>query len=84
MFGLDNAKLAHTLMITYVKLSHDLSGKYVEQILYKSIIGSLLYLTPSHPDISFNITVCARFQDYPKESHISAIKRVIKYSSGTY
>ena len=47
------------------------------------MIGSLLYLTASWPDIAFNVGVCARFQSNPKESHFNAVKRIFKYVSGT-
>ena len=47
------------------------------------MIGILLYLTASRPDISFSVGVCARYQAAPKESHLLAIKRIIKYVSGT-
>lgn len=48
------------------------------------MIGSLLYLTASRPDISFSVGACARFQANPKESHVKAVKRIIKYVSGTF
>ena len=47
------------------------------------MIGSLLYLTASRPDISFSVGVCARFQSNPKESHLMAIKRIFRYLKGT-
>ncbi|PRQ53257.1 putative RNA-directed DNA polymerase [Rosa chinensis] len=47
------------------------------------MIGSLLYLTASRPDISFSVGVCARYQANPKESHLKAVKRIIRYVSGT-
>ena len=47
------------------------------------MIGSLLYLTVGQPDIAFSVGVCARFQSNPKESHLNAIKRIIKNVSGT-
>ena len=43
------------------------------------MIGSLLYLTASRPDISYSVGVCARYQANPKESHMTALKRIIKY-----
>ena len=43
------------------------------------MIGSLLYLTASRPDISYSVRVCARYQVNPKESHMIALKRIIKY-----
>ena len=62
-----------------VKLTVDLLGKSVDSSLYKSMIGSLLYLTVSRPDISYSVGVCARYQTNPKESHMIALKRIIKY-----
>ena len=46
------------------------------------MIRSLLYLTTSQPDLCYSVGVCARFQDNPKESHLSAVKQIIKYVSG--
>lgn len=47
------------------------------------MIGSLLYLTTSRSDISFDVCVCARYQSRPKESHVQAVKRILKYVTGT-
>ena len=47
------------------------------------MIGSLLYLTTSRPDIMFAICLCAHFQFSPRESHLNAIKRICKYLSGS-
>ena len=62
-----------------VKLTVDLLGRSVDPSLYRSMIGSLLYLTASRPDISYSVGVCARYQANPKESHMTALKRIIKY-----
>ena len=70
-------------MPTNLKLSKDESGKRVEETLYKSMIGCLLYLTTSRPDITFSVGVCARYQACPKESHLIALKRIIRYIIGT-
>ncbi|XP_040375507.1 secreted RxLR effector protein 161-like [Rosa chinensis] len=70
-------------MGTSSKLDVDLTGISVDQTLYRSMIGSLLYLTASRPDISFSVGVCARYQANPKESHLKAVKRIIRYVSGT-
>ncbi|KAK0575852.1 hypothetical protein LWI29_008162 [Acer saccharum] len=70
-------------MSTTLKLSKDASGKSVEQTLYRGMIGSLLYLTASRPDISFSVGMCARYQADPKESHLSSVKRIISYVNGT-
>ena len=47
------------------------------------MIGSLLYLIASRPDISYNVGVCARYQANPKESHMTSLKRIIKYVKTT-
>lgn len=65
-------------MSTTVKLNDDMGGKLVDQTLHRSMIGSLLYLTASRPDISFSVGVCARFQANLKESHLAAVKRIIR------
>ena len=51
--------------------------------LYRSIIRSILYLTTSRLDIAFSIGVCARYQATPKESHLTTVKRIIRYINGT-
>ena len=70
-------------MSSSVKLSSDPVGAKVDPTLYRSMIGSLLYLTVSRPDIAFSVGVCARFQVAPKESHLTAVKRIIRYVNGT-
>ncbi|XP_070030119.1 secreted RxLR effector protein 161-like [Nicotiana sylvestris] len=52
--------------------------------MYRGIIGSLLYLTVSRPDIVINMGLCARFQSNPKESHLKAAKRIMRYLKGTH
>ena len=66
-------------MSSNVKLTVDLLSKNVDSSLYRSMIGSLLYLTASRLDISYNVGVCARYQANLKESHMIALKRIIKY-----
>ena len=83
-FNLENSQHAPTPMSTSVKLDADESGKDVDQKLYRGMIGSLLYLTASRPDIMFSVCACARFQASPKASHLIAVKRIIKYVNGTF
>lgn len=73
-FGLDSKKHTRTPMSTSVRLGHDPTSKSVDQTLYMSMIGSLLYLTANRPDIAFSVGVCTRFQ---------AVRRIIKYVNGT-
>ena len=74
---MDDCKPIKTPMPTNGHLDLDEGGKLVDQTLYRSMIGSLLYLIASRPDIMFSICVCARFQANPKESHLSAVKRIL-------
>ncbi|XP_070013586.1 secreted RxLR effector protein 161-like [Nicotiana sylvestris] len=55
----------------------------VNQTVYRDIIWSFLYLTTSRPDIVFSVGLCARFQSNPKESHLKATKRILRYLKGT-
>ena len=82
-FGLDNATHARTPMAANAKLINDPSCESVDVTLYRSMIGCLLYLTTSRPDIAFSVGVCSRFQSNPRVSHLNAVKRIIKYVGGT-
>nr|XP_043611598.1 secreted RxLR effector protein 161-like [Erigeron canadensis] len=72
-----------TPMETRTKIHADLEGKPYNQKLYRSMIGSLMYLTASRPDIMFATFMCARFQANPMESHAKAVKRIFRYLKGT-
>ena len=69
-------------MATTTKLDKDVKGINVDIKIYKSMIGSLFYLMESGPDIMFSVCLYARFQSCPKESHLIAIKRIIRYLKG--
>jgi hypothetical protein len=75
-FKLDDVKSAKTPMPTKCQLDIDPYGKAVDQKVYHSMIGSLLYLCASRPDIMLSVGMCARFQAAPKESHYVAVKRI--------
>ena len=82
-FGLETSKPYSTPMSTSIKLDKDEWGKCVDFKLYRSMIGSLLYLTTSRPDIMFNVCLCARYQSCTKESHLLAVKRIFRYFKDT-
>ncbi|KAH9767789.1 hypothetical protein KPL71_011399 [Citrus sinensis] len=82
-FGYDNGTAKSTPMSTTIKLDKDEKGKEVDIKTYRGMIGSLLYLTASRPDIMFSVCLCARFQSCPKESHMLAVKRIFRYLIGT-
>jgi hypothetical protein len=82
-FDMENCKPNKTPMATTAHLDLDVDGKPVDQSLYRFIIGSLLYLIASRPDIMFSVCLCARFQANPKESHLKALKRILRYLKHT-
>ncbi|XP_058752820.1 secreted RxLR effector protein 161-like [Vicia villosa] len=83
IFLTNNVSHKRTPAPTHLKLSKDEGGTSVDQSLYRSMIGNLLYLTTSRPDIAFVVGVCARYQVESKVSHINQVKRILKYVNGT-
>ncbi|GJR56094.1 putative ribonuclease H-like domain-containing protein [Tanacetum coccineum] len=81
-FGFSTVKTASTPMETSKPLPKDAKAKYVDVHLYRSMIGSLMYLTASRPEIMFAVCACARFQVTPKVSHLHAVKRIFRYLKG--
>nr|GEW41637.1 uncharacterized mitochondrial protein AtMg00810-like [Tanacetum cinerariifolium] len=81
-FGLTYGKSASTPIDTEKPLLNDPDGKDVDVHIYRSVIGSLMYLTSSRPDIMFVVYACARFQVTPKVSHLHAIQRIFRYLKG--
>jgi hypothetical protein len=78
-FKMGDCKAIKTHMAINAHLNLDVDGKLVDQSLYHYLIESLLYLTASRPDIMFSVCLCARFQANPKESNLSALKRILRY-----
>ncbi|GJW74079.1 putative ribonuclease H-like domain-containing protein [Tanacetum coccineum] len=75
-FGFSSVRTASTPMETNKALTKDEDGEDVDVHLYRSMIGSLMYLTSSRPDIMFSVCACLRFQVQPKVSHLNAIVTV--------
>nr|GEV50177.1 putative ribonuclease H-like domain-containing protein [Tanacetum cinerariifolium] len=73
---------ASTPIETHKPLIKDEEDANVDVYLYKSMIGSLMYLTASRPDIMFAVCACSRFQVTPKTSHLQAVKRIFRYLKG--
>jgi hypothetical protein len=78
-FGMKDGKPIKTPMGTNGHLDLDTRGKSIDQKIYWSMIRSLLYLCASRPDIMLFVCMCARFQDDPKEVHLRAVKRIMRY-----
>ncbi|GKC29211.1 ribonuclease H-like domain, reverse transcriptase, RNA-dependent DNA polymerase, partial [Tanacetum coccineum] len=80
--GPSDVKIANIPMETHKPLLKDVDGEDIDEHMYRSMIGSLMYLTSSRPDIMFVVCVCARFQVNPKISHLHAVKRIFRYLKG--
>nr|GEY64883.1 retrovirus-related Pol polyprotein from transposon TNT 1-94 [Tanacetum cinerariifolium] len=79
-FLIDNVP---TPMVEQAKLKFDLVRKPVDHTDYRSMIGSLMYVMSSRPDLIFATCMCARYQANPNEHHVSAVKRIFCYLKGT-
>ena len=82
-FQLEDCKPVCTPMAVSCKLSKEDESKDVDPKNYRSMIGSLLYVTSYRLDFKQAIGMVARFQVSPKESHVQAVKRIFKYLKGT-
>ena len=77
---MDSSKPIDTPISPSTKLVMDDGSPSVEEKLYRGMIGSLLYLTASKPDIVFSVGLCARFQSNPKETYLTAVKKKFEIS----
>ncbi|GJU75118.1 putative ribonuclease H-like domain-containing protein [Tanacetum coccineum] len=82
MFDFAIVKTASTPIKINKAFLKDEEAEDVDVHLYRSMIGSLMYLTASRPDIMFVVYACARFQVTPKVSHLHAVKRIFRYLKG--
>nr|GEX36088.1 retrovirus-related Pol polyprotein from transposon TNT 1-94 [Tanacetum cinerariifolium] len=82
-FEMENCDTVPTPMVEQAKLKLDLVGKPVDHTDYCNMIGSLMYVTSSRPDIMFATCMCATYQVNPNEHHISTVKRIFRYLKGT-
>jgi len=82
-FGMESAKPMDTPISSSTRLGMDVGSSSVNEKSYRGMIGSLLYLTASRPDIIFSVGLCARFQLNPKETHLKVIKRIFRHLKHT-
>ncbi|GJX35181.1 retrovirus-related pol polyprotein from transposon TNT 1-94 [Tanacetum coccineum] len=82
-YGFDSCDPVDTPMVEKSKLDEDKEGKAIDPSHYHGMIGTLLYLTSSRPDLQFAICMCARYQAWPTEKHLNAVKRIFRYLKGT-
>ncbi|GKD03458.1 retrovirus-related pol polyprotein from transposon TNT 1-94 [Tanacetum coccineum] len=82
-FGIDSCNPVDTPMVDRFKLDEDPLGIPVDQTRFRSMVGSLMYLTASRPDVVLAVCMCARYQASPTKNHLEALKRVFRYLRGT-
>ncbi|XP_071737979.1 secreted RxLR effector protein 161-like [Rutidosis leptorrhynchoides] len=82
-FNFPEMKISPTPMSNNISFHADLDGKPFDQTLYRSLIGSLMYLTASRPNIMFDVCLCAQFQANLIYSHYKAVMRIFSYLMGT-
>lgn len=82
-FGFDTSDSVDTPMVDRSKLDDDSAGIPVDQTKYRSMIGSLTYLTASRPDLLFVVCMCARYQSKPTKKHLEAFKIIFRYLQRT-
>nr|GEX25818.1 hypothetical protein [Tanacetum cinerariifolium] len=82
-FGMDSCDSVDTPMVDRLKLDEDLLRIPVDQTRFCSMVGSLMYLTASRPDLVFVVCMCVRYQAKPTKNHLEALKRVFRYLKGT-
>ncbi|KAD2805483.1 hypothetical protein E3N88_38860 [Mikania micrantha] len=82
-FSMPDSKPISTPIQPNHGIEPDIKGEIIDPTLYREIIGSLMYLTASRPDIVFATSICARYLSKPKLSHLIAVKRILRYLKGT-
>jgi transposase InsO family protein len=82
-FKMDQCNSVHNPAVPGFKLTKDEGGVKVDSTLYKQIVGSLMYLTATRPDLMFIVSLISRYMESPTESHLLAAKRILRYIKGT-
>lgn len=82
-FGMEDSKPVGTPMVTDCKLSKEDESVVVNEKDYRSMIGKLHYVVHNRPDIAHAVGITAQFQQSPRESHLVAVKRILRYLKGT-
>ncbi|XP_073303043.1 secreted RxLR effector protein 161-like [Primulina huaijiensis] len=79
-----NCNAASTPTEFGLKLTRDCEGKGVDSTIYTQIVGSLMYLTATRPDIMYSVSLISRYMESPTEMHLLAVKRILRYLQGTF
>ncbi|GJX81552.1 integrase, catalytic region, zinc finger, CCHC-type containing protein [Tanacetum coccineum] len=82
-YGMESNDPVDTPMVEKSKLDEDTQGKAIDPTYYRGMVGTLMYLTASKPDLTFYVCMCARYQAKPTKKHLHAVKIIFKYQRGT-
>ncbi|GKC18326.1 retrovirus-related pol polyprotein from transposon TNT 1-94, partial [Tanacetum coccineum] len=82
-YGMESCDPVDTPMVEKSKLDEDTQGKAVDPTHYHGMVGTLMYLTSSRPDLVYSVVICARYQARPTKKHLHAVKRIFQYLRGT-
>lgn len=82
-FNMQESKATITPTVMGLKLSKEDNSKDFDPSLYKSMVGSLMYMTATRPDIMYDVSLISRFMERPKEAHWQAAKIILRYVNGT-
>ncbi|GJT09704.1 retrovirus-related pol polyprotein from transposon TNT 1-94 [Tanacetum coccineum] len=81
-YGMESSDPVDTPIVEKSKLDEDTQGKAVDPTHYRRMIGTLMYLTASRPDLTFFVSMCARYQAKPTKKHLHVVKQIFKYIRG--
>ena len=82
-FNLQDSQPTSTPMVERLKLKTDMNEEFVDPTLYRSMVGKLIHLTHSRPDLSYSVGIVSKYMAKPHNSHLQAVKRIFRYVSGT-
>ncbi|GJV91368.1 retrovirus-related pol polyprotein from transposon TNT 1-94 [Tanacetum coccineum] len=82
-YGMESSDPVDTPMVEKSKLDENTQGKVIDHTHYRGMVGILMYLTSSRPDLVYVVYICARYQARPSEKHLHAVKRIFRYLRGT-
>lgn len=82
-FGMKHCNSAYNPIVPGCKLSKDGSGAVVDATMYKQMVGSLMYLTATRPDLMYSVCLISRYMEKPTEMHLQAVKKILRYLKGT-
>ncbi|CAA7062104.1 unnamed protein product [Microthlaspi erraticum] len=82
-FNMEDCNAVYNPMVPGSKLDMDEEGERVDETFYKQIIGSLMYITTTRPDLQFSVSLLSRYMARPTQLHLQAVKRVLRYLRGT-